>query len=486
MRMNLNLFLAAIAVVAAASPAQVFPTVPYSRTFDLLLSERASENVLRLRDLNQDGDYNDPGEAFTFFTNGPATVSGITLASTVGVACAPDGTVYVVTSTSDEVVALRDLSGDGDADDAGEARVFFSSANNASGILLGSAQSITVDVLGRVVVLTSGGGTPTVGIDAILIAQDLNANGNAEDAGEAFYWCQIPNAGGAGSHSLPSEFAIAADGSIYYSDIGTGGPIAKGIYRARDANANGTANDPGEVTLWWVPPFAGTTVAWFGLAFDAAGNLFASNHGSGNRNVYRAFDANSSGFVEPGEEQLFWSTTTSSTFWDIALRDDGTLLVMDGIANVVLAMKDLTPDSDFLDAGEVVNAFDVVLAGFPGADPRAMALMRAPTLAMSSPVSLGSPATWYMQTAEPFDFAVAFGSGAIIPPVALPPFGHLEIDPSTLILFGLAISDVACQSSFSITLGTDPALLGAYGCQAWCGELSRMFLSNPAPLVITP
>lgn len=486
MRMNLKMILLTGAAVASSTlaTAQVFPTAPYSRTFDLLLSERTSENVLRLRDLDQDGDYNDAGEAFVFFTNGPATVSGITLASTVGIACAPNGTAYVVTSSSDEVVALRDLNGDGDADDASEARVFFSSANNASGILLGSAQSITVDALGRVVVLTSGGGTPTVGIDAILILQDLTPDGDAEDAGEAFYWCQIPNASGSGAHSLPSEFAIAADGSIFYSDIGTGGPVAKGIYRAQDLNASGTANDPGEVTLWWVPPFTGTGVSWYGMAFDAAGNLYVSNHGSGNRNLYRAFDTNGIGGIDASEQLLCYSTASSTTFWDLALRDDGTLLMIDGTANVVLSLRDLTNDGDFFDPGEVVNALDVTVAGFPTADPRAMAFLRAPQLTMSSPVSIGTPATWYMQTAEPFDLAVAFGAASIVPPIPVPPFGNLEIDPSTLILFGLAVSDVACQASYTLVLASDPALLGTYGCQAWCGELSRMFLSNPAPFTI--
>lgn len=482
---RLSCFGALLGLSAAAS-AQAFPTLPWSRTYDVIVSERASENMIRLRDLNQDGDYNDLGEAFTFFTNGPGNPSGITLASTNGVACGLNGEIYAVTSTSDEIALLRDLNGDGDADDAGEASIWFSSAGNSSGILLGSAQSIAVDSVGRVMVLCANSGA-SVGLDGILMIQDVDNDGDAQDAGEAFYWCQVPNASGALAHSNPTEMALMPDGSIVYGDIGANGPIAKGVYRAADLNTDGDANDPGEVALWWVPPFTPpSSAAWYGFSVDAVGNLYVTNHSPGGpRSIYRAFDATPDGMIDATEQQLYYSPTTG-IFWDLAMRDDGTLLMIDSTPDQILALKDLNTDGDFGDAGEVTVAWDSDSTGFATADLRAMTMMRAPELSMTSPVQIGNPLSWVMRTAEPFDLGVAFAALTIVPPVSLPPWGNLEIDPSSLILFGLAVSDAACQAVYTLNLANDPALVGSYGAQAWCGELSRMFLSNPAGLVITP
>ncbi len=480
--------LGALSGLTLTANAQVPPTLPWSRTFDLFVSERANEDILRLRDLNQDGDYLDAGETIVFFTNASPTVptvSGIQLASTTGVACGLDGTIFAATSTSDEIAALRDLNGDGDADDAGEATIWFSSAGNASGILLGSAQSITVDLLGRIFVLTANGGSPVVGIDGVVMIQDLDADGDAQDIGEASYYLQIPNASGAVAHSNPTEFAFGPDGALYYGDIGTNGPIARGIYRAADNNFDGDCNDLGEVTLWWVPTFTGVP-AWYGFAFDQVGQLYVTNHGSGGRSVTRVQDLNIDGSIDATEQAVFY-TATSGIWWDLVRRSDGVLLMIDSSPDAILAFNDLNADSDWLDPGEVTTAWDKNLAGFPTADLRAMTFMRAPQLTMTpQPVSIGTPVTWQMTTAEPFDLGVALGALTIISPISLPPFGDLEIDPSTLILFGLGVSNISCQAQFTLTLANDPALIGSYGCQAWCGELSRMFLSNPDSMIVTP
>lgn len=483
--------LGALFGVTVPAVAQVFPTIPYQRTYDLLVSERGNEDILRLRDLNQDGDYADPGEASVFFTNqtpSTPTVSGITLASTTGVACGLDGTIYAVTSTSDVVVALRDLTGDGDADDAGEAAIWFSSANNLSGVQLGSAQSLAVDSLGRVLVLTANSGSPIVGFDGILMVQDLDLDGDAEDAGEASYWLQIPNSSSSLAHSNPTEFALAPDGSVVYGDIANGGSIVKGIYRAQDVNFDGDANDLGELNLWWIPPFtAPSSAAWYGFSFDPSGNLYVTNHSPGGpRSIYRAFDADANGTIDPTEQQLYYSPTTG-IFWDLLHRDDGTLLMIDSTPDDILALNDLNLDGDFFDLGEANYVFDTNSLGFPNADLRAMAFMRAPALEMlPTVVPIGNPTAFSITTAEPFDLAVSMAALSLIPPVSIAPFGRLEIDLGSLILFDVGISNLACQYTFTLNVANDPALIGSYGTQAWCGELSRLFLSNPSPLVITP
>jgi len=471
--------LAALAGLAVSATAQVSPSLPWPRTYDVIASDGGSENMIRLRDLDQDGDYNDPGEAFTFFTNASATVitvSGIQLSSTTGVACGLDGAIYGATSTSDEIVVLRDLNGDGDADDLNEASIWFSSAGNGSGIALGSAQSIAVDTLGRVLVLCANGGSPVVGIDGILMIQDVNLDGDAQDAGEAFYWCQFPNASGATNHSVPTEMVLLLDGSVIYGDIGTTGPITRGIYRAADNDLDGDANDLGEVTLYWTPTFSGVP-AWYGMSLGPTGEVYVTNHGSGGRSITRVFDADASNTIGLSEEVQVYTATTG-IWWDLLRRDDGSLLLLDSTPDQLLSMRDLNADFDFLDAGEVTIAWDSDSTGFPTANLRSVTIMRAPELVMNTPASLGGPLTWFMRTAEPFDLGVAFGALSLGAPIPLPPWGTFELDSNSLILFGLAISDITCQASFTLNLSNDPALIGTYGAQAWCGELSRMFFSN--------
>ncbi len=490
--MNLNKMLGIAAMLALAAPAvsQVFPVVPYTRTFDLFVADTfdsvpllEKENIYRLSDFNQDGDYLDAGEVMDFFEDTAADL----LATMTGMCCGIDGTVYVCDSTTDVVLALRDTSGDGDANDVGEAIVFFDSAANASGIQLGSAQSIAQDSLGRIFVLTANSGSPAVGIDGIVKLEDLNADGDANDLNEASYYFQVPNASGGIGHSNPSEFAIAPDGSIYYGDIAgtTGSPVAKGIYRLYDTDLSGVI-DPTEVVLWWVPPF-GTLAAWYGFAIDLNGHLYACNHSSGNRRIDNAFDTDSSGLIDPLEQQQVYGVGISVTWWDFARRDDGSFLVLDGITDGITSLVDLTFDGDFNDAGEATVVFDKNAVGLPNIDLRSMAIMRAPTLMMSPPVvPIGQPTTFVIRTAEPFDIAVPAAALFFVPPISLPPYGNLEIDPFSLITFGVGISDAAGNYNHVLALANDPALIGSYGCQALCGDLWRLFLSNPAPLGITP
>jgi len=86
--------------------------------------------VYAFRDLNGDGDANDPGE-MTFF--GPTAAAGI--AGLAGLPISPDlahpGSIYILqlaTGGVDQLVRLTDLNGDGDALDPGEAVLVWSTA----------------------------------------------------------------------------------------------------------------------------------------------------------------------------------------------------------------------------------------------------------------------------------------------------------------------------------------------------------------------
>ena len=478
--------------LGATATGQVFPTIPYTRTFDLFVADSFNsatlgeqENIYRLSDLNQDGDYLDAGEVLDFYAD---TATDL-LNTPTGICCAVDGTVYVCDSSTDVILALRDANGDGDANDPGEAVVWFDSATNGSGIALGAAQGMAQDALGRFFVLTANQGTTLVGVDGIVKLEDLNADGDANDAGEASYYFQVPNGTGALGDSNPTEFAIAPDGSIYYGDIAgpATSPVVKGIYRIYDANANGVI-DPGESSLtpWWIPTFV--NAAWYGFAIDLVGNLYACNHGSSSRRIDRAFgDLDLSGSIDPAEQQQVYATAASATWWDLARRDDGAFLLLDGIPDAITALVDLTADGDFSDPGEVTTVFDKNLVGLPNIDLRAMAFQRAPRLAMTPAiVQIGQSTTFNLRTTKPFELAVTAAALSFIPPFSLAPWGLLEIDPITAIIFGVGISDAAGNYAYTLALANDPSLIGAYGCQGLSGDGYRLFFSNSEQLTITP
>lgn len=94
---------------------------------DLYVSDVNPDGIYRLRDLNADGDYYDLGEIGTVYTG---TQPGPGLSNANSLAFAPDGDLYVNDATLDVIIRLRDLDLDGDFEDAGEATLFASAAGN--------------------------------------------------------------------------------------------------------------------------------------------------------------------------------------------------------------------------------------------------------------------------------------------------------------------------------------------------------------------
>lgn len=487
MKPNLILSLAAVLGTAAFAAAQApSPTLPYARTFDLLFFDSTGDNIYRLSDFNQDGDYYDAGEVLLYYDD---TAAGDLLATTTGLACSRTGVAYACDSNTDIVLSLRDLNYDGDALDAGEAVVFFDSATNASGITMLSAAGIVVDTLGRVFVLTANSGsTPTVVGDCIIKLEDLNGDGDANDLGEASYYFEVPGSASSLPVSLPTKFALGPDGAFYYGDITT--TATKGVYRAFDADNSGVI-DGTEYGIWWAPPSFATSPAWYGFAFDLAGYLYVANHGGGSssmKSVHRAFDFNASGVIESGapEEELVYTWNSGSgTFWDLLRRDDGAFLMMDGTFDGIYQLKDLNFDNDFDDAGEFVPVFDDTTVGLT-LDLRSMGILRAPQIEMVPPtIPIGGTTNFLVRTSKPFDITVTGASLSLIAPFSLPPYGYLEIDPLSLIIFGSGLSDAQGQFVSPLTFNPDPSLIGTYGCTSLSGDFYRLYLSNGALLTVT-
>ena len=467
--------LTATAALATASSllAQVPPAIPFSRTLDLLVVDQSYDGVWRLVDFNQDGDYNDADEAVPYFVDGS---SGIDLVSPTCIAIATDGTVYVGESNTDFIAVMQDQNGDGDASDPGEARVFFDNAN-LSGLLLASVQGLTVDGLGRVFATDANN-------DRILILEDLNGDGDAQDVGEARSYHDVPGTTATGD-SIPTVVLAGLDGNLYYAENGATGVVQKGVYRLVDLNNDGDCNDPGERGLFWAPP-AIASPFYYGLAVDASFRFYITDH-STNEQVWTAFDADGSGSIDATEENLFYQTS-ASTWWDVVVRDDGTILLCeDQTPDRITALRDLNGDFDALDPGEATEAYDDTVSPNPDVRPRGAALLRAPSLAVAPAfVQIGQATSFIAVTETPQDLAAVLLSTGVVPPFPLPPFGRVEIDPTAFVVLGVGVSDASGTFTLPFPVPNTPGAIGTWGSQAWCGDAYRVFLSNAVLLTITP
>ena len=467
-------------VLAQHATCQFIPVHPYERTMDVLVVDSTFDGVWRLIDWNQDGDYNDANEATAYYSD---TVGSVTLASPTCIVTGYDGTTYVGDSNVDLILAMRDDNGDGDANDAGEHRVFFD-GSNVAGLVMASIGGITVDRLDRVFASVANS---SIGTDVIFLLEDLNGDGDANDTGEASEYCNIPGSTGSTAHSIPVDILIGPDLNVYYADIGVNGAITKGVYRLADLNFDGDCNDAGEVQPFWLPiSTGGNNQFFFGLAVDQIGAWYISDHGNDEK-VLRAFDTNANGMIEPSEVTLFYQTA-ASTWWDIVVRDDGSLLLCEDQGNDRLTMlQDSNADGDALDAGESVEVYDDSVAQNNAVRPRGASMMRAPLLgAQPATVQIGNPTTFVAATNKPVELAAVFLSIAPAPAASLAPFGTVEIDVSQFLSLGFGVSDASGNYSQSFTVPNNPAAVGTFAAQALCGDATRLYLSNAALLTVTP
>lgn len=462
---------------AAAAVAQVPQAIPYSRQMDLMVVDSDYDGVWRLMDLNQDGDYNDPGEVVSFYDdlNGP-----IVFTSPSCICCGLDGSVFVGDSNTDVITRLRDLNGDGDALDVGEATVYFDPAN-LSGVVMSSVQGVTVDLLGRLFLAVANTAS---GTDHILMLQDLDADGDANDLGEAEIYCLIPGGAGSAGNSIPTEVIAGPGSNLYYSEVGSTGAIAKGIYKLSDLNQNGNCNDPGEVTSFWTPPFVASP-SYYGLTVDATGAFYVSDH-SNNENVFRAFDADASGIIDATEQTVFYHTG-GSLWWDMVAKDDlGILLCEAQAPDRITLLRDLNSDGDALDTGEATQAYDSTIATVAVA-PRGMALQRAPMMSLSpAVVQVGNNVDIFVWSARPGDLAAIVMSVAPLSPTPVPPFGMLEINPLIAAVLTFGIADATGSFVATLPVPNSPTAVNSYWFQTLGGDNLRLFLSNSAMLTCTP
>jgi len=277
-----------------------------SRRGVVIMGDQVNRNVYRLVDLNNDGDAQDAGESIVFAN--ATNASGVSFAFPTGAAFDLAGDAYVVNagnaSGNDGIYRLRDLNNDGDAQDAGEITDYVTTGAFGPGNGPYGPQEMFFDCAGVGYVRNS-----TAGLHGIYRFEDLDHNGRADDAGEFTVFLDTSNASGVPILAgFPLEPDRARPGAMYTHQIASGG--VDQVVRAVDLNADQDAQDAGEAAIVWQNAAAGfTAIDLFCmrngdlLVTDNSGLIIVRLHDADNNGDFMGageqttFFANTSGLV---------------------------------------------------------------------------------------------------------------------------------------------------------------------------------------------
>jgi hypothetical protein len=342
----------------------------------VLLGDQSSDQIIHLRDLNGDGDGTDDGERIAFFDATNASGLSAPTGNVFAIHQAPDGTVFAGDGDTDSVYALRDMNGDGDANDAGEASLWFS-AENAAGLPFVTPNGIATGAAGAVYVVNAGVIAGPVD-DVIYRTVDMNGDGDANDLGEATVWLDLQTL-----NVKSSAFDLSFAGTVaYLSD--TNGTDPDTINRIEDLNGNGVI-DAGEAKIFIADgnPF-GAPVDFAHAVAGGSVYTWELTASGGVSHVYRLTDLNGSGDIDQAAEAVeVWNTSKLPAGFDnqvgfaIAAAENGDLVVASngGAANQrnVVRLTDLNGDGDYFDGGETIILASNALDAAVGLRPRSLA-----------------------------------------------------------------------------------------------------------------
>ncbi|MEM9380875.1 MAG: hypothetical protein AAGB93_13060 [Planctomycetota bacterium] len=378
---------------ALAASALVTPLAYAQGLAPSLVTDTAGDTIWSCTDLDQNGDYNGAGEVAPFYSD---TLGPVPLTNNAAILLSEDGALWITDTSEDIVLRLFDLDGNGNAEGPGEAVVWFDGTEgNASGVELtsGRGQWRDEDGVHWVASANTGGG----GVDAIVRLEDVNGDGDANDAGEQLEYAVFAVGGSVGD-SIPTAVARGADGALYYVETGSTGVFAKGVYRLEDLDGSGTIDQPNENTAFFLPSSLGGSPFHWDLGVDEDGRFYMND--TGNDVIWRFSDVNGDGTVdEATEADVVYDAPATSLIWEITPASDGSLYVVeDQNPDRLLRLVDLNGDGLFDGPGEEITIYDETVSPTNFGSPKGIVLLEnlpigtnecGPAVANSS----GGPAT---------------------------------------------------------------------------------------------
>ncbi len=345
-----------LAATAAAFFSQALPAHAGDpqRLDIIIVADPQLDQIYELRDWNLNGSWNDPVPDCEVIYSSAG--SPLALVEPVVLTIDPDDAVYVGDTALDRIIYINDIDGSGDLSAPGELAVYFdgTTGGNASGVRLARMTGLDLAFLGFVWASSTRDALGE-GEEAIYLLRDQNADGDANDSGEAQRFHQRP-AAPAGTHSI-STLCLGVDNRVYFVDNGT--TPGRGVWRSTDLNGDGDADDAGETTLFWSPPTSAAAADWTGLDQDEDGAFHVADRLG--RQIWRIRDDNGNGLIDGLEARLFWTLDPAAQFTDIGVARSGAVYVPDSRANQrILQGVDLDASFDVDPSEALVGYSDLV------------------------------------------------------------------------------------------------------------------------------
>ena len=190
----------AVVVYDTSALSAVLPEDIESLAFDAegvaYIGESTLGAVFRLADKNQDGDFLDASEVGVFYERPEEPLQDIDCLAVV------DGQIFVCDEDSGLILRLRDANGDGEIQADEEAFVFL---DPSSAVRVSDTNDFTVLEGGSFLVLDGK-------LDTVFLVEDLNGDGDALDDGEVSRWLLDEGDNLATPHGL--VFVAAEDDTI--------------------------------------------------------------------------------------------------------------------------------------------------------------------------------------------------------------------------------------------------------------------------------
>lgn len=202
-------------------------------SFHLADDGKSRALILKLEDLNADGDALDDGEWVTVYnsdTFDPDNLPVPSLADPEAMVVAPDGRIFVTDATRAVLFVLEDFNGDGDAMDGGEVRVYFDPGEDYA---FGDPEGMT---------LGSNGSLFVTDEDTGLILELVDFDGNGVVAGQNEVTSFIDQTANLAPRDTNDILALA-DGGLLILD-----GSRDQVFLAIDGDGDGVALSEGEVT----------------------------------------------------------------------------------------------------------------------------------------------------------------------------------------------------------------------------------------------
>lgn len=279
-----------------------------------LITDRTNKKIFLLHDINNNGVIDEPAELSVWWD--ATNAAGLPApVSLASLSVRSDGLVVLGDNGSGRAIYFfRDLDANGNAQGAGESAIVVNSSNG-SGVIFNSPQGIGFNTNGNVFISNSG----TTGTnDEVYLLQDFNSNGSFQDAGDILPYVAIWPGGLSGNTAfVPFEIYFDQNNVGYVRDSGA---TTHGVYRFSDSNNNGRADDSGEIAAYFTTGnSSGLTIgAGFSLEPDRfrPGSLYTINVVTGptTQQFIRLTDINNDNSANGSGEAVVAYSTTESSF----------------------------------------------------------------------------------------------------------------------------------------------------------------------------